>query len=270
LVRRLIWAAVAAAAVVAVAGTAGAALKQKSVEFTPDPVDDGIAKCKKGQRGVAGGFFGEFDDLTGGPAVIALESTRESKRKWLYRAGDLFNANGTATAYVYCDKHGPKLKTRSASETASGDPETTTITARCPRGHEAVAGGFDFPDTEMFLVGSKREGQRSWVVTILAPEGTYEAFAYCDKSEPGLNVRAKTITKDAVPDSQSVVAKCKRKQELRSGGFEVEFDFDAMTGGFAHGSRRVGKRGWEASAFPVGDSPDLTAYAYCQKKTRKR
>ncbi len=249
-------------------GVAGGALKERSVQFDDfeagDPFEEGTATCKRGQRAVAGGFFDQPDDPT--VFVLPLDSAREGKRGWRHRAGG--NEGASATAYVYCDKHGPKLKTKSASAVLGDmEEEPTTIVARCRRGQEAVSGGFDMPDTEALVTSSKREGKRRWAVTVIGGPGTYKAFAYCDKSEPGLKERSQTITEEAVPEVQSVVAKCKRKQELRSGGFETEFTDTAFA--LTEGSRRSGKRGWEARALPLSDSPELTAYAYCEPKEGK-
>lgn len=243
------------------------ALKERSVglgEFEPgDPFREATARCERGQRAVAGGFSEEID-----PPLLAipLDSTRDGKRGWRHRAGA--NEGASATAYVYCDKHGPKLKTKSSSAVLGDQEDTPTeIVARCRRGQEAVAGGFDMPDTEALVASSKRKGKRRWAVTVVGGPGTYQAFAYCDKSKPGLKERSATLTTEAKPVVQSVVAKCKRKQQLRSGGFQVEFA--DTTSAFTLGSRRSGKRGWEASAYPLMGAPELTAYAYCDKKKKK-
>jgi hypothetical protein len=268
-VRRLIWAAVAAAAVVAVAGTAGAALKQKSVEFTvaADQETEETAKCKRGQGAVAGGFFVETDGSGG--LLPTFESQRDGKRGWNYR---LYSSDATeATVYAYCDKHEPELKVKAATE-ALPDDSVGTVTARCGRGKQAVSGGFDAPLTELAAVASKRSGKRSWEATFVGPPGEeVTAVAYCDKREPGLKTKqAATDVPSAGIDSVS--AKCKRKQELRSGGFEIEFDPGVMMDedqGLAFGSRRAGKRRWEVSGFAFDGAPDMVAYAYCDKTEKK-
>lgn len=58
------------------------------------------------------------------------------------------------------------------------------------------------------------------------------------------------------------------KQRLRSGGFEVEYT-DGADRGRITASHQAGKGEWEAAARLIGQTPDLTAYAYCKKK-RKR
>ena len=88
-------------------------------------------------------------------------------------------------------------------------------------------------------------------------------------SEPGLKTRSQTITtSDTVRFQQAVVARCKQTEELRSGGFAVEFsravdELDTDDIGIVHGSRRWGERGWQATAFAVIGHPKLSAYAYC-------
>jgi hypothetical protein len=138
-----------------------------------------------------------------------------------------------------------------------------------------VAGGFDFPDTTTWLLASKRTSKRTWEVTALnvadlgGASQTYEAFAYCDRSEPGLKTKTKTRTVGGVERfQQSVSAKCRRTQELRSGGFETEYFVDPVPEesdfGLVHASRRRGERHWRATAHAPLGFPELTAYAYCK------
>ncbi|MEK6328658.1 MAG: hypothetical protein AABM66_14210, partial [Actinomycetota bacterium] len=76
------------------------------------------------------------------------------------------------------------------------------------------------------------------------------------------------ITSDTQRFSQSVTAPCKQTEELRSGGFHVEFsravdELDTDDIGIVHASRRWGQQSWQAIAFAVIGHPKLTAYAYC-------
>jgi hypothetical protein len=50
---------------------------------------------------------------------------------------------------------------------------------------------------------------------------------------------------------------------------EAEYP-DGFTFGEVEGSRRVDKRGWEVTGIGGGPDRGLTAYAYCDKKERKR
>jgi hypothetical protein len=265
--RRLIWVAVAAAALVAIAGAAGAALKEKSAEFTVEAGEEteGAASCKRGQEAVAGGFFLETD--SSGSVLPNFESQREGKRGWTYR---LYSFEETeATVYAYCDKKEPELKAKRTTEDLSQLFVPETITARCGRGKEAVSGGFDAPFTKLAVLASRRAGKRSWEATFLGPPGvSVSVVAYCDKAEPGLKAK-RAETNIPIDGIDSVSTRCKRKQELRSGGFEIEFDQVTQNEGLVFGSRRDGKRRWEVTGFAIDGTPEMVAYAYCDKKEKK-
>jgi hypothetical protein len=268
-VRRLICIALAATALVPVAATAGAALKQKAVEFAvpADTETEETAKCKRGQEAVAGGFF--VDPSPMGGVFPTFESQRVGKRGWNYRLYSFPEAD--AAVYAYCDKREPGLKVESATEELP-DESIAALTARCGRGKEAVAGGFDSPFTELAAVASKRSGKRSWEVVFVGPPGAeVTAIAYCDKREPGLKTKQVAIVPQ-IDEVDSVRAKCKRKQELRSGGFEIEFDALGTIDedeGLVTTSRRAGKRRWEVAGSAIDGEPEMVAYAYCDKKEKK-
>jgi hypothetical protein len=270
LTRRALALGVAAGiAALAVAGLASAAkLKEKSTTFTisgDEEPSEGTATCKRGQEAVAGGYFVEPAEF-GTPLVF--DSTREGKRGW---TTELFQSEaGEATAYAYCDKREPGLKTKTASEKLSGSFDTESVVARCKRGQEAVSGGFEAPFTELTVLASKRAGKRSWEAQFVGPAGAeVTAIAYCDKAEPGLKAKQKSTTLSLSDPTGTVLAKCKRKQKLRSGGFEGEFSDVPDIVGLPVGSRREGKRGWEVTGLNTDGSPEITAYAYCDKKEKK-
>jgi hypothetical protein len=275
-VRRSAVAVIAAAALLAIGGLATSVgkprkvakpLKEASIEFTADGETERTPDCNPGQEAVAGGFYVERP----GPVSIypVFESARVDKRGWIYRLVGEPDPR-TATAYVYCDKREPGLKTKSVTETLT-TPYGNHISAQCGRGAEAVSGGFDTPFNGQVVVASKRTDRRTWDVEVVAPPGTeVTVFAYCDKREPGLKTKtASTVPPQTQDEGTSVVARCKRKQQLRSGGFEAEYP-DQFTAGEVDGSRRAGKRGWEVTGIGLGPDRGLTAYAYCQKKKRKR
>lgn len=267
--RRLIWIALAATALVAIAGTEGAALKQKAVEFTAeaDSETEETAHCKRGHEAVAGGFF--VDPSPMGGILPTFESQRVGKRGWNYRVYSFEEVD--AAVYAYCDKRKPGLKVESATEALPGE-SVGTITARCGRGKEAVAGGFDGPFTELAAVASKRSGKRSWEVVAVGPPGAeVTAIAYCDKREPSLKTKQAAIV-PPIDDVDSVRARCKRKQELRSGGFEIQFDPLGTVDeneGLVTASRRAGKRRWEVAGLAIDGEPEMVAYAYCDRKEKK-
>ncbi|MEK6328078.1 MAG: hypothetical protein AABM66_11235 [Actinomycetota bacterium] len=259
------------AVLLAAAGLAAAALTavSRSFDVARGETRGGLATCAPGRTAVSGGFYAPLTEQ--GPAMVALDSTRYSARQWRLRARNL-GGNGTATAYVYCDSSDAGLVTRSAQFTVSGGGKRGAGSAQCQPGEEAVAGGFDSPEANTYLMVSKRADVRTWRVAVYNPGAAphqYTAFVYCDPSEPGLTPRARTITtSDTQRFGQSVIAPCKQTEELRSGGFYVEFsravdELDTDDIGIVHGSRRSGERSWQAIAFAVIGHPKLSAFAYC-------
>ena len=259
------------AALLAAAGLAAAALTKESKSFAVagGETRGGLATCAPGRTAVSGGFYAPLTEF--GPAMVALDSTREGTRQWRLRARNL-GGNGTATVYVYCAQNDPGLVTRSAQFTVSGGGKRGAADAQCQPGEEAVAGGFDSPEANTYLMASRRTDLRTWRVALYNPGADphqYTVFAYCDRHEPGLKTRTKTITMSETERfNQSVVAPCKQTEELRSGGFYAEFsratdELDTDDIGIVHGSRRSGERGWQATAFAVIGHPKLTAFAYC-------
>jgi hypothetical protein len=256
-------------AALAISGPAAAKLKEKSTTFTVPAMvvqpTDGAATCKRGQEAVAGGFFADPDVLG---TLLEFDSLREGKRSWSFQLYE--GSGGEATAYAYCDKREPGLKVKQATEPLAENFITQSVTAKCKQGQEAVSGGFEAPFTEMSVVGSKRSGKRTWEAQFIGPAGVeVTAIAYCDKDEPRLKTK-QASTNLAEDETGSATAKCKRKQELRSGGFEAEFSEAAGNTGLANGSRRDGKRRWEVTGFGLEGSPEFTAYAYCDKKEKKK
>jgi hypothetical protein len=79
----------------------GKGLKTKSVSETTSALStELIAKCKKSQRVISGGFATSDRVSKGGPFV--QESRKQGKRKWVVT---VFDAGSTeATAYAYCEK----------------------------------------------------------------------------------------------------------------------------------------------------------------------
>ncbi|HXE99978.1 MAG TPA: hypothetical protein VN458_06500 [Solirubrobacterales bacterium] len=259
-------------ALLAAAGLAAAALgvQSKSFAVPGGQTRQGLAACGPGRTAVSGGFFAPLTEF--GPAMVALDSTREGSRAWRLRARNL-GGDGTATAYVYCARNDPGLVTRSAQFTVPGGGNRGGGSAQCQSGQEAVAGGFDSPDASTYLMASRRTDARTWRVAVYNPGGgplQYTVFVYCDRHEPGLKTRSRTITTSETERfGQSVTAPCRQTEELRSGGFFSEFsratdELDTDDIAIVHGSRRWGERSWRATAFAALGHPKLTAYAYCR------
>jgi hypothetical protein len=268
--RRIHWLAIGVAltallSAAALAPAKGIKISERSEDFTVDPLGEDEADCG-GKRAVSGGFFGEFDLVTS--AVIPLISTREGGSEWGFRAGDLGGGPSDATAYAYCAKKRKFPKLREGSEddtTASG---ITRVTAECPGNRRVVSGGFEFPDTEVFVGTSMRRGRGSWTVEVFTgATAPVEVFAYCAKGVKLKQRSSETTLPTEDPDTEE--ARCKRKERVVSGGFDTESD-GVTTAAVSSASQRSGKRSWEVTATAFGAPQPLTVYAYCLKEPKNK
>jgi hypothetical protein len=258
--------AIAMLGALAAAATGGAALKEKSasVELGTNEVGSATAQCKRGTKALSGGFA--MPDRSS-----IFEAVRAGKRRWTVTGRSPGLEPGTLTTFVYCDKSRSRLKEKSSVVPFDSETTTASATAKCRRGSEAISGGFSSdPQFPPNAVALRRDGKRRWTASAINPgsTGTFTAFAYCDKSEPGLKARSTTV---AIGNFEpgSATTKCKRGTELVSGGFSSP---PAMTAGFpgpaviVSESHREGKRGWTASGRAGAGGGSLTVYAYCEKK----
>jgi hypothetical protein len=79
----------------------GRGLKTRSVtETTSSELTELIAKCKKSQRVVSGGFASDSIVSKGGP--FYQESRKQGKRKWVVSVVAVGSVE--ITAYAYCEK----------------------------------------------------------------------------------------------------------------------------------------------------------------------
>jgi hypothetical protein len=258
----------AAVGAVLVAATGVAAVKTKSASIELDAGERGsvTAECKRRSRVVSGGFDVDTDDLTRVPV-----SKREGKRGWTTTATPSGLDPATLTTYAYCDRSAPRLKARSATVPVAGP--VTNVSVKCKRGSEVFAGGFE-SDGESFPVTSMRAGKRTWTATgNTFPDTSLTAFAYCDRSQPGLKTKSETEQLGSF-ELGSATAKCKRGTTAVSGGFDSP-DPEVMAAGFpgplvlVNESRREGKRRWTATGTAGFGGGSLTVYAYCEKKRNK-
>jgi hypothetical protein len=278
-------------AVAATAGIAGGAIKVKKSTITL--VADGdeqatTAKCKRGLRAVSGGFDAPGFVADGdGPYQIPLTSLRDSKRKWTGSAVDDADG-GPYRVIAVCSDELPKLKQKSATTTIPEDEDDIgTASAKCPRGGEAVSGGFvpeiaDAAGSDFnFVTESRRTGKRGWQVTAYNNSSEpldLSAFVYCAKEKLGLKTKSATTETSSTEDVNiSTKAKCPKGHRAISGGFRGTLQADPDT--FSREvfsqpfvSRPVGKRGWLAGigAYPdPGFVDELKTFAYCLKKEKK-
>jgi hypothetical protein len=184
----------------------------------------------------------------------------------LVAAGVVVIAGGIATA---------RIKTESKTTTV-GVEQNGKANAKCPRGSEAISGGFASPGFDPTLGGgprlfhftSKRGGDRKWKTrshNFGGESGKLKSIAYCDTSEPNLKVETKTKAVDAQSNG-SATAKCPSGSEAISGGWAPKGPIADDEELFAWESRRKGDRKWKVSAFNnANTSAPLAAYAYCDE-----
>jgi hypothetical protein len=160
-----------------------------------------------------------------------------------------------------------------------------TAVAKCPKGSEAVSGGFSSPDNAdqgedaTYPFTSKRVGDRKWKVRAInndfVQRRTLRAFVYCDKSEPGLDVRSDEV---AVPDDgkRTLDLGCRHGDKPLSGGYASTIAASGRSAAFAFTSRPISNDRWRVSAFGSRagggaklnrgrvTAGTLTAYVYCR------
>jgi hypothetical protein len=276
--RAAVWVCVlGAATLVAGIGVAsGAKLTTKSASETlsPGEFDSATAKCKRGTKAISGGFDSDTDPAAiDGSAILPYTSRAEGGRQWTSTGLNLEDT-GEVTSFAYCRDQ----KVERRSDEATVDPgESETVTARCPRGTKAISGGFDNPDfiledppiVAIFPNESMKTGRREWTVSGLNlgdTPGTLVAQVNCHEGK-GL----KTSSEDLFIDFEGVhdvTAECAPGRRVISGGFE--YSLDPEEDAFVFASHKDGKRAWEVKAYDDAAPATLTAYAYCEKKKRKK
>jgi hypothetical protein len=265
----------------------GAKLKQKSASVTiaSETNRSVTATCKQGQKAISGGFEQpDFDPAFNAGAFQFYESRREAGREWTASAANYGDGSGTLVSYAYC-LDAKRLKERSGSVLIPGftgaESPTGTATATCKAGEKVIAGGFDNGDfvieeVELLAYSSHKQGKRSWSASAVNYDndpGTLTAYAYCREGK-GTKSKSDEVT-IAEFEVGSATARCKKRQKLVSGGFDAP-DFGPDFVGddsqiLPHVSMKTGKRKWTASGFgnATGEAGTFTAYAYCEKKTKR-
>jgi len=228
-----------------------------------DGVWVGKAQCPAGKRVISGGY-----SLPGG-GQIAKVNKRQGKRAWLVKS-----PSSDLTVYAYCSgKLRPTIASRTSGFTPSPDVRAKP-TAKCPRGKVAVAGGWQYDDainSNEPVFRSRGTGGRAWSVHAFTDEDseTIKAFAYCLR-KGAVKTRSKTSSELEEDNPGGVTVRCPKSQQLLGGGFATKpkSDFFNNTGPdfFYRQSRRVGPRGWRATAFNYGGvAGTITVFALCLK-----
>lgn len=233
--------------------------------------------CPKGTKAVSGGFKTEFFGVDLDFPFIPIEASRRTRsRGWTSSGFNDGTAEGDLTSFAYCRKQ----KLKAATDTVPAPVgEFVTATATCPAGTKIVSGGFEASPVDtvgttpvLYVSESRRASKRRWEASAFSngnEEGELEAAAYCAK-EKKPKARHASTTLDSETPSASVIAHCKRRERVVSGGFGSPDDSGEATPRFL-ASKRMGKRRWKVSAFygNAGATIQITAYAYCERK-RKR
>jgi len=290
------WTAVllGAATFFALPGIATARLSSESSSTTIASLQNGTAtaKCGSGKTAVAGGFAAPGFDPTAdtGPTILTYASARPNDGKWRASGHNYANPQmmrpkgspgaGPISAYVYCDKNDPSVTVRSKSTTLSRG-QHATLTPKCPKGREAVSGGFQSdaptPDSQDFtdyVYTSKRSGDRAWkvgAVDIDASPHKVTAFAYCEKQAPDLVSRStkQTISTGPMAGTATIKAKCPKGGKAFSGGYKSTFEQATLgfTTSIAFTSKRSEGQSWKVAALAAvlnsTGAPTEKAIVYC-------
>lgn len=276
---------VALAGLLALAGGAlgGKKLKTESetVEVAGEENGSATATCKRGTKAVSGGYQTAGVDPDEFVFMVVDASQRDGGRKWTSSA---FSASASSlTSFAYCRDE--KVKSRSTSTTLAAGGETDTVTAKCPAGTKVVSGGFEADEIDLDAATtpriinerSRKLGKREWEVRSFNnsgdASGELTAQVNCRDAKALKTKQESEVVSFSGPgvgqDVEQVVAKCKRKQRVVSGGYTAPPAGDP--GGVnIRESRKVGKRQWQVTATAeVENSEPVTAYAYCEKKQKK-
>jgi hypothetical protein len=302
-----------AAVLLAFAGVAAAALSvtSDSTSVAPEKKGTATAKCPRGSEAVAGGFASPgFDPQFENQSIVHFDAHRTSDREWATKgtnfgrggADPKVPADGEMDAYAVCDSKSPPIVVKSETKSVTAlpplvvmrsDPKGVgTAVAKCPKGSEAVSGGSASPDNARqganatYPFTSKRVGNRKWKVKALNTDPDHrrklKAFAYCDKREPGLDVRSDQTSLRG-GDKKTLDLSCRNGEKPLSGGYASTFSKDTESAAFAFTSRPISGDRWRVSAFGSGGvakvgsgeaankrgvvvipSSRLTAYVYCK------
>ncbi|HEX3562217.1 MAG TPA: hypothetical protein VHU24_05205 [Solirubrobacterales bacterium] len=122
---------------------------------------------------------------------------------------------------------GPVVTATAAGPTATTPGASSTATATCPAGHQAVGGGFSAPFTPtgaLVVTQSYRSSRDSWRVSavVVSGAGAATAYAYCRRmTVPVADVTATGTLASGPGESKLVEADCGPKAVAISGGFQM-------------------------------------------------
>ncbi len=264
-----------AAAVMAIAGAAvalGAVQRRAATIIPAQATGSATAKCKHGQVALAAGFATPgFDPSIGGP-VARFASMPAGKRGVKTTGFNFGNDPGELDSFAYCGKRGRPPQVRSKDiQVAPGS--YGSVVARCPRGSQAIAGGFGTNQSVITLT-SKRAGKRGWKVGGVNindsgnPSAQLVAYAFC--KTPGAKIVTRSRDATVSSEFQTTSVKCPKHSKALSGGFDghVSGAGGQLTAAGALDSKRADHgRVWTTSALSVSapNEATITTYAYCHR-----
>jgi hypothetical protein len=268
-----------AAAVMAIAFSAvalGAVQKRGATTIPPQAMGSVTAKCKHGQVALAAGFDAPGYDPSSSNGPVARFDSMPAGKRGIKTKGFNFNQTdaGELDSFAYCGKRAqpPLIRSNRVQVTPNS---YGTVVAKCPRGSEAIAGGFGTNQGVVTLT-SKRTGKRRWKVGGFSfggsgnPSGPawLTAYTYCKAPGPKIVTRSKDATVSNGLTTLNV--KCPNHGKALSGGFDGHI---ARTGSEIKGTgaltskRTFHGRGWSTSALSVSSPQQatMTTYAYCRR-----
>jgi hypothetical protein len=169
---------------------------------------------------------------------------------------------------------GAKLKTATASATASGAFDVATATASCPGGTKVIGGGYTSsapspPNHWLNVFESQRAGGRGWRVSgaeyFPAGSDTLTAYAYCQAFKGKIKALPQQATIPTTADQGTVVqASCPGGTKAISGGFSTEAP-NASDSSYVSRSIAAGGDRWvvDATRLTGAAGRSLFSYVYC-------
>ena len=276
-VRTARWIALAAV-VMTIAGAAAAlgAVQRRAATTLPAQATGSVtAKCRHGQVALAAGFASPgFDPAAGGGPVVRFDSMPAGKRGVTTTGFNFGNQAGELASFAYCGKRArpPQVKSKRVQVAPS---RYGSVVARCPRGSQAIAGGFA-TNQSIITLTSKRAGKRGWKAAGVninnsgnpSERAQLVAYAYCKAPGPKIVTRSRDATVSNGFRTSSV--KCPRNGKALSGGFDGHVSRagnQLRAAGTLDSKRAAHGRAWTTSALSVSapNEATITTYAYCRR-----
>jgi hypothetical protein len=274
----------AIAALALIAGTAVAGKKLQTVSETVSVAEDQTlsvtARCAKGTKALSGGFETEWNGQSP-PRLDVNRSGSSGKRKWTSQAFNSTTVAGDLSSFVYCRKADKVARVTDTVPSPVG--LSVTATAQCPPGTRVISGGFAGSPTDaveptpvLYISESRRATKRTWEVSAFgngSEPAELTAIAACAKG-PKLKERSDSALVGSdigAEESAELLARCKRKERVVSGGFGSPDGSEDSTPQVMT-SKKQGRRGWAETVKQGGTglNTEAVAYAYCEKTKKKK